>query len=45
VLLAPGWISANVTLPILVFIVILTPLLHRAMNLIGYAAGIKEEPW
>ena len=41
----PGWIAANVTLPVLVFIVILTPLLHRIMNLIGYAAGIKEEPW
>ena len=40
-----GWIAANITLPVLVFIVILTPLLHRAMNLIGYAAGIKEEPW
>ena len=44
-LLEPGWIAANVTLPILVFILILTPLLHRVMNLIGYAAGIKEEPW
>jgi CDP-2,3-bis-(O-geranylgeranyl)-sn-glycerol synthase len=40
-----GWIVANVTIPVLIFIVVLTPLLHRAFNLIGYAAGIKEEPW
>ncbi len=40
-----SWLVANVTVPVLVFILILTPLLHRAFNLIGYAAGIKEEPW
>ncbi len=26
-------------------IVVITPLLHRAFNLIGYIAGIKREPW
>lgn len=39
------WITEHITLPVLVFILILTPLLHRIMNLIGYAAGIKNEPW
>jgi len=39
------WMVANVTLPVLVAILVLTPLLHRGMNLIGYAAGIKDEPW
>lgn len=39
------WIAANVTLPVLAFILVLTPLLHRGMNLVGYAAGIKDEPW
>lgn len=40
-----SWITANVTLPVLVFILLLTPLLHRVFNLIGFAAGIKKEPW
>lgn len=44
-LVDPRWILANVTLSVLAFIVILTPLLHRVFNLIGFAAGIKEEPW
>jgi len=41
----PLWMFANVTLPILVLILIITPILHRAVNIIGYVGGIKEVPW
>ena len=40
-----AWLVETITPTILVFILLLTPLLHRLMNLIGYAAGIKNEPW
>jgi CDP-2,3-bis-(O-geranylgeranyl)-sn-glycerol synthase len=29
----------------LVFLLIITLLLHRMMNIIGYKAGLKKEPW
>ena len=29
----------------LIFILILTPLLHRFTNIIGYKLGKKKEPW
>ena len=41
----PVWIFATITLPILIVILILTPLLHRAVNIVGYASGVKKEPW
>jgi len=41
----PGWLFANVTLLVLVVILILTPVLHRAMNIIGYLIKVKEVPW
>jgi CDP-2,3-bis-(O-geranylgeranyl)-sn-glycerol synthase len=41
----PSWVFANITLPILVIIIIITPILHRAVNIIGYLGGIKEVPW
>ena len=44
-LLYPSWIVANITLPVLIFILILTPLLHRTVNIIGYYLGVKEVPW
>jgi CDP-2,3-bis-(O-geranylgeranyl)-sn-glycerol synthase len=28
-----------------IMILIITPLLHRATNIIGYLAGVKEVPW
>jgi CDP-2,3-bis-(O-geranylgeranyl)-sn-glycerol synthase len=40
-----SWVISTITLPILVFILILTPVLHRAMNIIGYIAGVKDVPW
>ena len=41
----PSWLVANFTLPIIIIIIILTPILHRAVNIIGYIGGIKEVPW
>jgi CDP-2,3-bis-(O-geranylgeranyl)-sn-glycerol synthase len=40
-----AWIVENVTLTILIMILILSPLLHRAVNIIGYYMGVKEVPW
>ncbi|MFA4824608.1 MAG: CDP-2,3-bis-(O-geranylgeranyl)-sn-glycerol synthase [Methanoregula sp.] len=41
----PGWLFTNLTLPVLIIILILTPVLHRAVNIIGYVMGVKEVPW
>ena len=40
-----SWVVANITLPVLFWILVVTPLLHRAVNIIGYIAGIKDVPW
>lgn len=40
-----SWLMQEMTIPILVTILILTPLLHRAINIIGYAMGVKDVPW
>ncbi len=39
------WLLAEVTLPRLIVILILTPLLHRLVNVIGYVAHLKDVPW
>jgi CDP-2,3-bis-(O-geranylgeranyl)-sn-glycerol synthase len=41
----PGWLFANMTLLIFILILILTPILHRAVNIIGYHFRVKEVPW
>jgi len=41
----PGWLFAYLTIPILIIILILTIILHRAVNIIGYVMGVKEVPW
>lgn len=41
----PSWIFAHITLPVLLFILVLTPVLHRTVNIIGYHLGVKEVPW
>jgi len=43
--LDPTWIFANITLTVLLFILVLTPVLHRTVNIIGYHLGVKEVPW
>jgi len=41
----PSWLMSEVTLPAFAGILILTPLLHRATNIIGYLLKVKEVPW
>jgi CDP-2,3-bis-(O-geranylgeranyl)-sn-glycerol synthase len=41
----PGWLFENITLPIAIGVIVLTPLLHRIVNIIGYYIGVKEVPW
>jgi CDP-2,3-bis-(O-geranylgeranyl)-sn-glycerol synthase len=43
--LAPSWFLQNFTPTILLVILIITPILHRLTNIIGYRIGAKREPW
>lgn len=42
---APAWFASVFSLPVLATVVVLTPLLHVGTNVIGYAVGLKAEPW
>jgi CDP-2,3-bis-(O-geranylgeranyl)-sn-glycerol synthase len=44
-LVDPSWILVNMTLPVFIIILILTPVLHRTVNIVGYYLGVKEVPW
>jgi CDP-2,3-bis-(O-geranylgeranyl)-sn-glycerol synthase len=44
-LAAPEWFTSNFTPPIMITVLVVTPLLHLSTNIIGYIAGIKKEPW
>lgn len=33
------------TIPVIMAILIITPVLHRVVNIIGYKLGVKEVPW
>ncbi len=44
-LVYPQWLFENITLPVAAWIVIITPILHRVVNIIGYYIGVKEVPW
>jgi CDP-2,3-bis-(O-geranylgeranyl)-sn-glycerol synthase len=39
------WVVTTMTLQILFWIIVITPLLHRLVNIIGYLAGVKDVPW
>lgn len=39
------WLASTVTPVIFVWILVLTPLLHRAVNIIGYLTKVKDVPW
>jgi CDP-2,3-bis-(O-geranylgeranyl)-sn-glycerol synthase len=41
----PGWFGDVFTLPVLVAVVLITPLLHLGTNVIAYLLGLKSEPW
>lgn len=44
-LLVPLWFSENFTSQIIFIVLIVTPILHRATNIIGYKIKAKKEPW
>ncbi|MFB6107986.1 MAG: CDP-2,3-bis-(O-geranylgeranyl)-sn-glycerol synthase [Haloplanus sp.] len=44
-LVAPAWTAATFTLPRLVVVVVVTPLLHVGTNAGAYLLGLKSEPW
>ena len=39
------WVVTTITPLILLWIVLITPLLHRVVNIIGYLTGVKDVPW
>ncbi len=39
------WFTANFSLEIMIIVVILTPVLHRVTNILGYYLKLKKEPW
>jgi len=41
----PGWFADTVTSPVLVVILVVTPVLHVTTNAAAYALGLKNEPW
>jgi len=41
----PAWIAVNMTLYSFIGILILTPVLHRSVNIIGHRFKVKEVPW
>jgi len=43
--LAPDWTEMTFTTPVLLVVLVLTPLLHVLTNVGAYAAGLKDEPW
>ena len=44
-LFAPSWTLATFDPPVLVAVLVLTPLLHVVTNAIAYVLGLKSEPW
>ena len=44
-LAAPTWFLETFTLGVLVVIFVVTPVLHVTTNALGYALGVKDEPW
>lgn len=41
----PQWFADNFTFWIIITVLILTPILHRLTNIIGYYIKLKKEPW
>lgn len=44
-LAAPGWFTQTFTLPVLVTVVFITPVLHVGTNVLAYQLSLKSEPW
>jgi CDP-2,3-bis-(O-geranylgeranyl)-sn-glycerol synthase len=41
----PQWFTDNFTFWIIITVLVLTPVLHRLTNIIGYHIKVKKEPW
>ena len=41
----PAWFGAVFTWPVIIAVVVLTPILHLVTNGIAYGLGLKDEPW
>ncbi|MDP2766127.1 MAG: CDP-2,3-bis-(O-geranylgeranyl)-sn-glycerol synthase [Candidatus Methanoperedens sp.] len=41
----PQWFNDNFTFWIIITVLILTPMLHRLTNILGYYIKVKKEPW
>ncbi|HWQ67353.1 MAG TPA: CDP-2,3-bis-(O-geranylgeranyl)-sn-glycerol synthase [Methanospirillum sp.] len=41
----PSFAMTYLTLPVIIATLILTPILHRVVNIIGYNMGVKDVPW
>jgi CDP-2,3-bis-(O-geranylgeranyl)-sn-glycerol synthase len=41
----PQWFTENFTYWIIIIVLILTPILHRLTNIIGFHIKLKKEPW
>ena len=44
-LVAPAWMTANFTPGVVVTVLVITPVLHVATNVLGYKIGKKDVPW
>ena len=42
---APDWFMQHFTITIILIVLLITPILHRVTNIIGYRMGAKREPW
>lgn len=41
----PSFAFSTLTLPVIGVVLIITPALHRLVNIIGYTLGVKDVPW
>ncbi len=42
---APDWFGAVFTVPVLLVVLVMTPLLHVTANVLAYWLDLKDEPW
>lgn len=40
-----GWFTANFSLAVIVTVLVITPVLHLATNVVGFKIGKKKVPW
>ncbi|MFH0702875.1 MAG: CDP-2,3-bis-(O-geranylgeranyl)-sn-glycerol synthase [bacterium] len=45
IIFSNAWFQKNFSLEIILTAIILTPILHLIVNIIGYKIGISKEPW